>query len=376
MCDGSRVDRAARILCARPDRSTDNHGRALTDTKPVRIAVAGAGLIGRRHIAQVLAARDAELAAVVDPASAAAEHAAAAGGPWHQTLESLFAADRPDGVIVATPNQAHVANGLDCVAAGVPALIEKPIADDLVSARRLVDAAEASGVPILVGHHRRHNPLMLAAKTAIDSGRLGRIVAVHGSCWLYKPDDYFDIAWRRAPGAGPVFINLIHDIDNLRWLCGDVIAVQARESNAVRDNAVEDTAVLLLEFAGGALGTVSVSDTVVAPWSWELTTGENPAYPRTDQACYQIGGSEASLSLPALELWRHPGARSWWEPIERTVLACAQADPLALQIRHFCAVIRGVEQPLVSGREGMRTLAVVEAVKQAARSGTRVRVVD
>ena len=342
----------------------------------VRIAVAGAGLIGQRHIAQVMAAPDAELAAVVDPAPETAEQAAAAGVPWHPTLDSLFADGRPDGVIVATPNQAHVANGLDSVAAGVPALIEKPIADDLASARRLVDAAEAAGVPILVGHHRRHNPVMQAAKAAVESGRLGRIVAVHGSCWLYKPDDYFDIPWRRQPGAGPVFINLIHDIDNLRWLCGDVVAVQARESNAVRDNAVEDSAVLLLEFASGALGTVTVSDTVVAPWSWELTSGENPAYPRTDQACYQIGGTEASLSLPALELWHHPGTRSWWEPIERTVLDCTKADPLALQIRHFCAVIRGVEQPLVSGREGMRTLAVVEAVKQAASTGKRVRVAD
>ena len=73
-------------------------------------------------------------------------------------------------------------------------------------------------------------------------------------------------------------MNLIHDMDLLRHLCGEVTSVQAFESNAAR-GIREDSAVILLRFANGALGTVTVSDTIVAPWSWELTTGgENPAY--------------------------------------------------------------------------------------------------
>ena len=167
------------------------------------------------------------------------------------------AADKPEGVIVATPNQVHVENGLECVAAGVPVLVEKPIADDVASAIRLVEAAEARGVPLLVGHHRRHNPMIQAAKRAIEAGRLGAVLAVHGFCWFFKPDDYFDVSWRREKGAGPVLVNLIHDVDNLRYLCGEIVAVHAFESNAVRKHAVEETAVIALRFSSGVLGTVN-----------------------------------------------------------------------------------------------------------------------
>jgi predicted dehydrogenase len=214
---------------------------------------------------------------------------------------------------------------------------------------------------------------MREAKAAIDSGRLGRVVAVHAACWFYKPDDYFTVEWRRKKGAGPVLLNLVHDLDNLRYLCGDVAAVQALESNASRGHEVEDTAVILLRFASGVLGTVTVSDAIVAPWSWELTSGENPAYPRTAESCYQIGGTRGSLTVPYLDLWRNPTKPGWWEPIERERLPVAALDPLGLQIRQFCRVIRGAEAPLVSGREGLETLKVIAAVKEAAATGGTVR---
>ena len=111
------------------------------------------------------------------------------------------------------------------------------------------------------------------AKAEIDSDRLGQIVSVHGMFWLIKPDDYFDVPWRREKGAGPILLNLIHDVDLLRYLCGEIVAVQAAQSNRVRGNAVEETAVIILHFDSGALGTMNVSDTIQSPWSWEFTTG-------------------------------------------------------------------------------------------------------
>ncbi|PST26226.1 gfo/Idh/MocA family oxidoreductase [Mesorhizobium plurifarium] len=341
-------------------------------TQRVKLAVLGAGLIGRRHIQHVLAEPSAQLSAVVDPTPVGETIAKEAGVKWFTSFADMIAADRPDGIIVATPNQAHVQNGLEAVGAGIPALIEKPIADDVLSGEKLIAAAEAKGIPLLTGHHRRHNPVMQKAKEIVESGKLGRVLVVNAMFWLFKPDDYFDISWRRERGAGPVFLNLIHDVDNLRYLFGDVAAVQARESNAVRGNAVEETAVILIEFKNGVLGTATVSDSVVAPWSWEMTTGENPAYPRTEQSCYMIGGTHGALAVPSLEVWRNPGKRSWWEPFDQTRIEVDDEDPLVLQIRQFCKVILGDEPPLVSGREGLETLRVVDAVKRSAAMGERI----
>nr|WP_209837445.1 Gfo/Idh/MocA family oxidoreductase [Rubellimicrobium aerolatum] len=332
----------------------------------------GAGLIGARHAGHVAASPEAVLSAVVDPSEAGREAAARHGVAWFASLTEMLVADRPDGVIVATPNQVHVRNGLECVAAGLPALIEKPLADDLAGGLRLVEAAEAAGVPLLTGHHRRHNPLMRKAKALIEAGAIGRPLVANAMFWLCKPDDYFDVPWRREAGAGPVYLNLIHDVDCLRFLLGDIVAVQAIESNAVRGFAVEETAAILLEFASGALGTASVCDATVAPWSWEMTAGENPAYPQEREHCYQIGGTEGSLALPSLDLRRNPGARSWWEPFDLSRPGVRLEDPLAAQVRHFAAVIRGEESPLVSGREGLRTLHVIDAVKRSAAIGQRV----
>ncbi|WP_417669669.1 Gfo/Idh/MocA family protein [Roseibium sp.] len=343
-------------------------------TCPVNIAVAGAGLIGKRHMSAIAASPEAMLHSIVDPSDAGRDFAALQGVAWYPSLSSLFASGKPDGIILATPNQVHVENGLECIAASVPAIVEKPLATDLAGARTMVSASETAGVPLLVGHHRRHNPLIATAKKALEDGALGTVVAVHGMFWLIKPDEYFDVDWRRQPGAGPIFINLIHDIDLLRHLVGDIVSVQALESNAVRGNAVEETAAILLRFANGALGTVNVSDTVVAPWSWELTAAENGAYPPTGQACYFIGGTHGSLEVPNMKIWSNPGKRGWWEPLSATYHPTGREDPLVRQIDQFARVIRGEETPLVPAREGLKTLEVIDAVKRSAASGEAIAI--
>ena len=343
-------------------------------SKPVRLAVLGAGLIGKRHIQHIRAEPEAELLAIVDPSPEAKSMALEMNVLWFPSFAALAHQEKPEGIIVATPNQVHVANGLECIASGVPTLVEKPIADDVASATKLVEAAEAAHVPLLVGHHRRYNPTIGKAKEAIESGRLGTVLAAHSFFWLYKPDDYFEIPWRREKGAGPVFLNLIHDVDNLRYLLGDVVSAQAYESNIFRSNPVEETAAILLRFENGVLATISVSDAIVAPWSWELTSGENPVYPRTEESCYLIGGTRGSLAIPHLDFWHSQDKRGWWEPIHRERLPVETEDPLALQIRHFCHVIRREQHPLVTGREGLDTLKVIIAVKESAATGQSVQI--
>ena len=128
-----------------------------------------------------------------------------------------------------------------------------------------------------------------------------------------------------------------------------MVGVQALQSSAVRGFPVEDTAAMLLRFRSGALGTVSISDTVAAPWSWELTSGENKAYPHTDEFCYLVGGTESSISIPRLYVWRHDGDQGWWSPIVSERLILPEHYPLVLQLRQFCKVARREEEPLLHG---------------------------
>jgi predicted dehydrogenase len=266
------------------------------------------------------------------------------------------------------------------VKAGIPMLMEKPVCDTVEEALQFAEAAENANVPVLVGHHRRHSPLIGRAKRLIDSGSLGRITAVNALCWFLKPTDYFEgkLSWRREPGGGVVLINLIHVIDDLRNLCGDVASVQATSSNAARGFPVEDTVGIILRFANGAIGTLAISDAAAAPWSWEMTSGENKAYPHTEQSCYLIAGMQGSLSVPGLELWRHEAEGHWWSPItaERSSVPDQDphtletfGDPLTNEMRHFCNVVRGTEKPLLDARGGAKTLETTLAVKKAAASG-------
>lgn len=339
---------------------------------PMRIGVAGAGLIGRRHIELIQASGDCVLAGIADPSPAAKDYAQARGVPCYPDHRALLAQQKPDGVVIASPNTLHLPMALDCAEAGVPALIEKPVTETVAAARRLCAAVKRTGVPMLVGHHRRHNPIIKSARETVASGKLGQLTAVVGLWLLKKPDDYFEVAWRREPGGGPLLINLIHDIDNLRFVCGEIVEVQALTSNKVRGFAVEDTAALLFRFANGALGTVTVSDATPAPWSWELTAGENAVYPRQDQPCYVFAGTNGSLSVPTMELWSYSQNPGWYAPLSHDPVAVAGYDPLVEQLRHFLNLIAGREQPLISVEDAMGTLAVVEAVSEAARTGQKI----
>lgn len=337
-----------------------------------RLLVIGAGAIGRTHIDRIQHTPGLALAGIADPSDAGRALAESLGAPWAPDHVSALERFQPQGAIVATPNPQHVPMALDCLAQGVAALVEKPLADSVAEAQQLVDAQARSGVQVLVGHHRRHNPINQQARDTITSGKLGRLVGANAMACFYKPQGYFDLAWRREPGGGPVLINLIHEIDMLRFLCGEITQVQALSSNAVRGFAVEDTAAALLRFENGALGTLLLSDTAVAPWCWDFCAGEQDQYPRQDVNALFIAGTQGSLSLPDLSLWRYEGERHWHHPITREQRTALKADPYTRQLLHFAAVIRGEATPLCSALDGLRTLQATRAVIDAAAGGQSV----
>ncbi len=350
------------------------------DSRVFQLAVAGAGLIGRRHVELIQASGRTHLCAIVDPTPASVDFAASLGVPHFASLDDLFAQEtfgKPDGVILATPNPLHVPGALTCARQGIPALIEKPVADSLEAGQQLADVLDHGTVPMLVGHHRRHSSTLQRARAAIESGDLGRVVTVMGSAQFYKPDSYFEQgAWRREAGGGPILINLIHEMDNLRYLCGEVESVHAIASSAVRQFAVEDTVVMTLRFASGALGTFTLCDTVASPRSWEQTSGENTAYPRyPGEDCYFIAGTQGSLAVPTLRTWRYAAGGQepgWWTPFVEETLAVEAVDPLQAQLEHFCDVIAGKAAPLVSVADALQSLRTVEAVRRSIATGQTV----
>jgi predicted dehydrogenase len=341
----------------------------------IRIAIVGAGLIGREHLARVAAHPRCRVMALVDPAPDAALLAQRNGCTHHASLDALLQGPLPDAAIVATPNALHAPQAEALLRRGVPVLVEKPLADSVAPGEQLLRVVQATGVPLLVGHHRRHSTAIAAAVDCIAAGRLGRIVALNATTLLRKPAPYFEMAWRRQPGGGPVLINAVHDIHNLRTLAGQIVAVQARCSNAVRRFDVEDSAAVLLEFASGALGTLLISDATVAPRSWEHSSGENPIYPhQPGQDCVFVAGTRGSLAIPSMQLWRQRGPGSWTEPFETTRLPMQPVDPLAHQLDHFCDVVEHRAAPLVSAADALNTLAATLAVHEAASRGARVTV--
>jgi len=348
-----------------------------------KIAVVGAGAIGRVHIHIVQANVQCELIAVVDPTAAAQELSHSKGLRYFESLTQLLSEDRPDGVILATPNAMHVTQALQCLEAGAAVLVEKPIAHTVADAQRLLDVIQSQGeqkARVLVGHHRAHSPIMAQARAVIEEGRLGRLVSVMGSAMFFKPDHYFtDAPWRTLKGGGPVLINLIHEIHNLRMLCGDILEVQAMASNAVRGFEVEDTAAVNFRFASGVLGTFLLSDTAASARSWEQTSQENKDYASyADEDCYVLAGTMGSLSIPSMRLktYARKDDRSWFKPFQRATLELQREDPLTLQLQHFLEVIQGKARPLVSAYDGLQNLQVVEAIANAIQSQQYVKLSD
>jgi predicted dehydrogenase len=338
----------------------------------LRIAVVGVGLGGQIHIKRIKNSSEVILDSIIAPNRGAnIEIAAKEGVPIFHTIIECIERNKPDGIIIASPNQVHAEQTRVCIEAEIPVLLEKPITSNLDEGRELCDLIERSNAKILIGHHRAHNPILKVARNAILEGRLGRLVSVVGSAQFYKPDHYFeDGPWRKVPGGGPILINMIHEIDNLRRLVGEISQVQAITSNSTRGFAVEDTAVINIVFKNGALGTFTLSDTAATARSWEQTTKENPGYPSyPEEDCYFISGTKGSLAIPTMKLKYYADGTtpSWWTPFAEDVLQFSRVDPIELQLSHFADVINGHCLPLVTARDGYRNLLITESIKESAK---------
>ena len=343
--------------------------------KKINISIVGTGLMGLQHIKAIIKSQKATLHSIVDISKNATTLSKKYKVPLYSNVEELLSSKNLDAVIVATPNQSHETHTVSFLKKKIPVLLEKPISDNIKSAKKIINSSKKNKTPLLIGYHRRHNLIVSKVKNIIRSGKLGNIISANVMCWIYKHKHYYKEKWRTSIGGGPLGINLVHDIDMICYLLGPIQFVQAFTTNKTRKFQVEDTAIVSLVFKSGALCTLNISDTIVAPWSYELTAGENPVYPITNQSAYMIGGTKGSLQFPNLKKWFYKNERSWWNKIFVKVDKNKKDDSTLInQINHFADVVTKKTKPKVDGNDGLVSLQIFEAITKSAKTGKKIRI--
>ncbi len=339
----------------------------------IRLGLVGAGVIGQRHIGAIRDCDDIELCAIADPSAVAEKTAHEAGVPLFADTASMLAGAQCDGVIISTPTEHHLRPALSALKAGAHVLIEKPICATVDEAQQIVAGATKTGLHVLVAHQRRYYPQVEKARDLVQGGALGPLVAVSGQWTLRKHESYYDPDWRKKWQAGPVVTNLIHDMDAMRYICGEVESVMAEVGSPILGWEKEDVAALTIRFSSGALGSFILSDQATSPWTWEMALGENISIPRTGENAMRFMGRDGSLEFPNLVLWNHAAPPfDWTQPLTREAFPLTAEDAYTVQMRHFAAVIRGEEPPRIDAADATRSLAATVAVMESARTGQRV----
>ncbi|TWB07763.1 Gfo/Idh/MocA family protein [Gluconacetobacter diazotrophicus] len=345
----------------------------------LNVLLSGPGLIGRKHADLLANSPRCALKVIVAPRTARnMTFAQERGVALVETIDAALDRFPIDAAILASPNAFHCEQALMCLDRRIPTLVEKPLATNSREALMICEASERNSTPVLVGHHRTYSGLLPVAKKFICSPSFGQPVAVHGSALFYKPDDYFnDGPWRARIGGGPILINMIHEVGILQYLYGPICSVWAQASNERRGFEVEDTVIIGFKFENGALGTFILSDIAASNQSWEMTSGENPAYPYFDDAnCYHFAGTLGSLDFPTFNVRTYSGNQtpSWWKKFDTHKLSALKTDPFEQQLHHFEDVVLGLDVPLMPASAGLSNIRVVESINISIKENKSVDV--
>lgn len=352
-----------------------NRTESAPGRKRARIAVIGLGMIGKVHVKWASQVDECELVAISDFDKSKEQEYQKYNADFYTDYREMIEREEIEGVVVAVPNDAHEPVGSVCAQRGLHLLVEKPITTEIEAAKKLVDNAAKNKVQLLIGHQRRFNPRVEAAREMIHDGELGNILGVSVLWGLYKPDEYFvEGPWRKKIGGGPILINLIHEIDILRYLCGEITSVYADVSHKARNFPVEDTLSLSLRFENGTVGSLLLSDKTPSVWSYDCTSGENPFFFQTSGNCYHFFGTKASLDFPDLNkvYYSDENRKGWQHPVTIKRTGVSNANPYPRQLAHFCRVIWNEEEPRTSGNDAIRTMLVIDAVFKSGQTGRPV----
>jgi len=324
------------------------------------LVVMGAGLIGKRHIDMISGHPNCHLVAVIEPQPALHTNKDIAYIASIDDIDDTVASTI-DGVVIATPTGLHYEHALAAADRGWHILIEKPVCASPQQAEALAGYLEGKNLVCLVGHHRRYHDSIRALKQAVHDGTIGQPLGSSLIWSVRKPDDYFAGNWRQSDGS-PVMINLIHDVDLMRFVLGDIDEITGFGVATTRSQGRIETGVLALRFASGVCGSVIFSDAAPSPWGFEAGTAENPNIAASHQDMWWIIGSKASISFPSLTLWS--GSDSWGQAQTVSTLPYQQTVPLHAQLDHFIAAMSGMATPMITVADAARSLEITFHIEQ------------
>lgn len=341
--------------------------------KKVGFGIVGLGAIAGLHVKAIAALDEAELVAGYDSAPGKAdEFCEANGGRAYHDLGAFLDDPRMEAVIIATPSGLHLESAVAACKRGKHVIVEKPLEVTVERCRAIVDAAEGSGVKVLVVYPSRTTEVARLVHDAVAAGRLGKIACADAYVNWYRSQEYYSSgSWRgtwRLDGGGALMNQSIHAVDLLLWFLGDVEEVFARAKTLSHTGIeVEDVAVASLAFKNGALGTI------------QGTTSAFPGYPKR----IEIYGSEGSIVMEEDRLlaWAFKDELPEDGRVREAYCALGAAGSgasNALGISHlghqaliasFVDSIRRDTPVLIDGREGMRSVRLIETIYRSAREG-------
>jgi UDP-N-acetyl-2-amino-2-deoxyglucuronate dehydrogenase len=338
----------------------------------VRVGLIGAGNISGTHARAVSELDGARIVAVYGPTLERAQKLADAyGAAASDTLERFFGSAPMDMVAIGTPSGLHGEHGAPAAQRGLHVLVEKPIEITTARADALIAEADRARVTLGVIFQDRLKPDVRQLKSLVDNGSLGRLILARAQVPWWRPPEYYrDSRWRgtwRLDGGGALMNQAIHTVDVLLWLCGSVTSLAARAATQLHDIEVEDTAVAMLEFTSGAIGTL------------EATTAAFPGRPRR----IELTGTEGSAILEgdrlvAVDLRNGQRMASARDAAPQNVSSPIVSDASAHRevFADFIHAFTHGTRPSCDGREGRRSVQVIEKIYESSREGTAVTLKD
>ncbi|HWF93054.1 MAG TPA: Gfo/Idh/MocA family oxidoreductase [Terriglobales bacterium] len=336
----------------------------------MHVGLIGAGNISETHARAALAIPGIELAAIFGENAERVRRLGKEYGVAAYTDFGRFLGHQPmTFVVIGSPSGVHAAQGIEAARRGLHVLTEKPIDITTRKTDELILEADKAQVKLGVIYQDRFKPGIQLLKQLYASGKLGEPILVEARVKWYRPPEYYSQSrWRgvtSVDGGGALMSQGIHTVDLLLWLLGDITAVQAQMKSALHKIESEDTLTALLEFANGTMGSIIA------------TTSVYPGYPRR----VELSGSEGTVILENDRVIHADLKTPLSQPLttEEEDKSPSASSPLISDIRGHKAVmedfVRAIETgstPACDGREGRRSVALVEAIYEAARTRKRV----